>query len=142
MKYVRAGVTWLLQVLLAVVMVGPGSQKFTSPTWERMFRAWGYPDGFYLVIGAVEVVGGIGLLIPKVASYSAMVLAVVMAGAAATHIVNGDRNGVGEIVFMFLLIAIATLRWRDRMRVTPAATPSPVPGAPVARTLRDGVEAP
>ncbi len=57
MKYLKTGGKWLLQVLLAVVMVGPGSQKFTGPTWERMFRTWGYPDGFYLVIGAVEVVG-------------------------------------------------------------------------------------
>lgn len=127
MKYVRTGVTWLLQVLLAVLMAGPGSQKFTGPVWERMFRAWGYPDGFYLVIGAVEVVGGILLLVPRVASYSAMVLAVVMAGAAATHIVHGDRSAVGEIVFMSLLIAIAALRWRDRLRLTPAVTPSTVP---------------
>src|SRR5918995_7020873 len=103
MKYMRTGVTWLLQVLLAVLMAGPGSQKFTSPVWERMFRAWGYPDGFYLLIGAVEVAGGILLLVPRVASYSAMMLAVVMAGAAATHIVHADRNGVGEIVFMSLL---------------------------------------
>jgi uncharacterized membrane protein YphA (DoxX/SURF4 family) len=117
MKYLRIGGTWLLQVALAAVMVGPGSQKFTSPVWERMFRTWGYPDGFYLVIGAVEVVGGIGLLIPKLASVSAMILAVVMAGAAATQIFRGGRNGVGEIVFMLLLLAIAALRWRDRPRI-------------------------
>jgi uncharacterized membrane protein YphA (DoxX/SURF4 family) len=117
MRYLRSGGTWLLQLLLAAVMAGPGSQKFTSPVWERMFRAWGYPDGFYLVIGAVEVVGGIGLLIPKLASASALILAVVMAGAAATQIVRGGRNGVGEIVFMLLLLAIAALRWRDRLRL-------------------------
>ena len=117
MKYVRIGGTWLLQLLLAVLMVGPGSQKFTSPTWERMFRQWGYPDGFYLVIGAVEVAGGIGLLIPKFASASAIVLAVVMAGAAATQIFRGGRDGVGEIVFMSLLLVIAALRWRDRLRI-------------------------
>ena len=55
-KALRAAL-WVLQAVVAVLMVGPGLQKFTSSTWERMFRAWGYPDGFYLVIGAIEVVG-------------------------------------------------------------------------------------
>jgi putative oxidoreductase len=118
MKYLKTGGKWLLQVLLAIVMVGPGTQKFTGPTWERMFRTWGYPDGFYLVIGAVEVVAGIGLLIPRVASASAITLAIVMAGAAATHIIHGDRNGIGELVFMSLLLVVAALRWRDRLRLT------------------------
>jgi putative oxidoreductase len=124
MKYVKTGVTWLLQVLLAVLMAGPGTSKFTGPTWERMFRTWGYPDGFYLVIGAVEVVAGIGLLIPRLTSYSAIVLTIVMIGASATQVLRGSRNGVGELVFAILLILIAVIRWRDRMRVRPAPTPA------------------
>ena len=121
MKYLKTGGTWLLQVLLAILMVGPGSQKFTSPVWERMFRTWRYPDGFYLVIGAVEVVAGIGLLIPRVASASAITLAIVMAGAAATHIIHNDRSPVGEFVFLSLLLVLAVLRWRDRFRLSPKA---------------------
>ena len=117
MKYLKIGATWLLTLLLAVVMVGPGSQKFTGPTWERMFRTWGYPDGFYLVIGAVEVIGGIALLISRLASYSAIMLAIVMIGASATQVLRGGRDGVGEIVFALLLCAIAAIRWRDRLRV-------------------------
>ena len=81
MRSLKIAGTWLLQALLAIVMVGPGYQKFTGPVWERMFRSWGYPDHFYLVIGAVEVIGGLALLIPKFTSYSAIVLAVVMLGA-------------------------------------------------------------
>ena len=104
---------WLLQILLAVLMVGPGTQKFTSPVWQRMFRTWGFPDHFYLVIGAIEVVAGIGLLVPKVASASAITLMVVMAGAAVTQITRGGRNGVGELVFCALLGVIALVRWRD-----------------------------
>ena len=126
MKYLKIGGTWILTILLAVLMVGPGSQKFMGPTWERMFRAWGYPDGFYLVIGAVEVVAGIGLLIPRVASYCAMVLAIVMVAASATHVVHGDRNGVGELVFAALLALIAVLRWRRRLRCG-RSTPVPAP---------------
>ena len=117
MRWVRTGGKWLLQLLLAVVMIGPGSQKFTSPVWERMFRTWGFPNGFYLVIGAIEVVGGVLLLVPKLASYSAMVLALVMIGAAATQITRGGRNGVGELVFAALLGLIAAIRWRDRLRI-------------------------
>lgn len=127
MKVLRTAGTWVLQLLLAVVMVGPGSQKFTSPVWERMFRTWGYPDGFYLVVGGIEVVAGLGLLIPKVASFSAMILAVVMAAAGATQLLRGGRNGVGEFVFMGLLMAIAALRWRDRWRTGSASAPAAAP---------------
>jgi putative oxidoreductase len=128
MKYLKIGGTWILTLLLAVVMIGPGTDKFRGNTWERMFRQWGYPDGFYLVIGAIEVVGGIALLIPRLASYSAIVLSMVMVGAAATQLLRGGRNGVGEFVFASLLAAIAWIRWRDRLqfrgRVTP---PAPAP---------------
>jgi putative oxidoreductase len=117
---------WVLQFLLAVVMVGPGMQKFTSPAWERMFRAWGYPDHFYLVIGAIEVVAGIGLLVPKVATASALALMMVMAGAAVTQITRGGRNGVGELVFVGLLAVIASARWRDAARPTRRAS-APLP---------------
>lgn len=102
---------WILTLPLVLVMVGPGSQKFTSPTWERMFRTWGYPDGFYLVIGAIEVVGGLALLVPRLASAAAIVLAVVMVGAAVTQITVGGRNGVGELVFATLLCVVAYGRW-------------------------------
>ena len=125
MRFLVTGGKWLLAVLLAVLMVGPGSQKFTSPVWERMFRAWGYPDGVYLVIGAIEVVAGIGLLIPKLTSASALLLAVVMAGAAATQILRGGRNGIGEIVFMLLLLGLAAVRWRDRFWAAKPANIAP-----------------
>ena len=126
MKYLKIGGTWILTLLLAVVMVGPGSQKFTSPTWERMFRTWGYPDGFYLVIGAIEVAGGVGLLVPRLASYCAITLSIVMLGASATQVLRGGRNGVGEIVFALLLAALAWIRWRDRLRIAKPATVTPL----------------
>lgn len=111
MARVKLVALWIVSILLAVVMVGPGSQKFTSPTWERMFRAWGYPDNFYLLIGALEVVGGIGLLIPKTASASGIVLSIVMIGAGITQRLHGGRSGVGEFVFAALLLVIAYARW-------------------------------
>lgn len=128
MKYLKVGGRWVLTILLAVLMAGPGTSKFTGDTWERMFRRWGYPDGFYLVIGAVEVIGGVALLIPRTASYSAIILAIVMLGAAATQVLRGGRNGVGELVFAALLTLLAVIRWRDRLRFAKrVAGPAPAP---------------
>lgn len=107
---------WILQGLMAVVMVGPGVQKFTSPVWRRMFQVWGYPDGFYLVIGAIEVVAGVLLLVPRVASAAALVLIAVMIGAAVTQMTHG-RNGVGELVFITVLAIIAYARWPGVLRL-------------------------
>jgi len=110
MARIKTVALWLISGLMALVMIGPGMRKFTSPTWERMFRVWGYPEHFYLVIGAVEVLAGIGLLIPKVAAPSAAVLAIVMIGAALTQILRGGRSGVGEIVLAVILGVIAYAR--------------------------------
>jgi len=117
MHYLKVGGTWLLQLALAVLMAGPGMSKFTSANWERMFRRWGYPDGFYLVVGAIEVIAGAGLLIPRFTSYCAMLLSGVMLAAAVTHIRSGTRNGIAEIALAMLLAMLAWIRWRGRMRL-------------------------
>ena len=109
----RAGTVllWVLTAFQALVMTGSGIQKFTSPAWERRFHVWGYPDHFYLVIGAIEAVCGLGLLVPRLASACGLTLAVVMLGAAVTQITQGGRNGVGELVFTTMLLVIAYVRW-------------------------------
>jgi uncharacterized membrane protein YphA (DoxX/SURF4 family) len=111
MKYLKQIVIWLFQILLAAAMTGTGIDKFTSPAWERMFRRWGYPDHFYLVVGAVEVIAGLALLVPRTASAGSLVLIPVMTAAAITQIARGGRNGVGEIVFAVVLTIIAWARW-------------------------------
>jgi len=110
MKRVGSVMLWVVTLLAATVMVGPGLQKFTGATWQRMFRVWGYPEHFYLVVGAIEVLGGIGLLVPRLASACAVLLMMVMAGAAATHLLHG-QNPVGDCVFMAMLGIVALARW-------------------------------
>ena len=48
-------------------------------------RALGYPDHFYLIVGAVEVAAGLALLVPQLASPASLVLIVIMIGAGATR---------------------------------------------------------
>ena len=115
-------IVWVVQAGMAVAMVGPGVQKFTGHMWRRMFDVWGYPDGFYLVIGTVEVCAGIALLVPRLATTAALLLMVVMVGAGITQLTHG-RDGIGEGVFLCALAVIAYARWpgilRGRVRATP-----------------------
>src|SRR5262245_41281076 len=105
---------WTLQILLGVVFVLLGAGKFGDPTWARRFAAWGYPPGFYMVIGALEALGGLAVLIPAAASYGAALLGAIMIGAAATHLLHGEFPRIPPpLVYLALLTVVGLLR-RDR----------------------------
>lgn len=101
---------WILQVLLGLEFILAGQAKFTSgEIWNNSFDKWGYPDGFAQVIGVLELLLAIVLFIPKLASYGAAVLAVIMLSAGITHFTNGE-NGIGPLVIMGLLVWLGYLR--------------------------------
>src|SRR6185503_11769919 len=104
---------WLLTAVEALGMLGPGMQKFREVHWERMFVAWGYPAGFSYVIGAVEIAGAICLFIPRLASYTAILLAVVMVCAATTLLLHpGFMGWRTPVVHVVLLSVLAAARWK------------------------------
>lgn len=106
---------WLCQAALALMFVFAGAAKFASPAWPRMFARWGYPDHFYIVIGVVEVAAGVALLVPRAAAPAAIMLIVIMIGAALTHIVHAELQRLPQIVVMsVLLVIVAFGRWSDR----------------------------
>ena len=109
---VKSVIAWGLQILLAVFYVLAASGKLIGrPQVIERFRGWGFPDGFYLVIGVLELLGVIGLLIPRVAGYAACGLIVIMIGAALTHLINGEGLQVlRPLVCILLLAAIVYLR--------------------------------
>ncbi len=88
-------VTWVLQVLMGLEFILAGQAKFTrSDVWAREFNQWGFPDNFYLVIGALELIGAILIFIPKFASKAALGLGVIMIGAAITHAIHGETSRI------------------------------------------------
>jgi putative oxidoreductase len=107
-KAVRIGL-WICQAALAVMFLFVGAAKFTSPLWARMFARWGYPDHFYLVIGAVEVAAGLALLVPRLAASAAAVLLVVMVGAGATHVIHDEQRRLPQIVVTSLMLGAVAL---------------------------------
>ena len=108
---------WALQILVAALFVVIGIAKFGDPAWARNFARWGYPSGFYMVIGALEMIGGVCLLVPRITTYAAALLGVIMIGASATHLLHSEMHRVaGPLVYLAVLAVIGIARVRVAVR--------------------------
>jgi uncharacterized membrane protein YphA (DoxX/SURF4 family) len=111
MRIAKIAATWILQILLGVLFVVLGAAKFGDSSWVRKFAEWGYPSGFYMVVGVLEIAGGLMVLVPRVASYGSLVIMTVMIGATVTHLTHGEMQRVnGPIMFLLLAAAVGWLR--------------------------------
>ena len=103
--------TLVLSGLLAVLYVGAGVPKVVGvESAVTGFQSMGYPAWFRVVIGVIEIGGGVALLIPRLAFYAAGALGVVMIGAAYTLVVHGEPGIAIPIVCLLLLATLAYLR--------------------------------
>ncbi len=77
---------WVLCLLLAFVFLMAGGMKLLSkPLMVREFEQVGLGQWFRYFTGSLEVTGAVGLLIPKLSRWAALLLAVVMVGAIMAH---------------------------------------------------------
>ncbi len=108
-------ITWLLQILLAVAFIGAGFMKLTTARqrlMERMEWVRTMSATTVKVIGGLELLGGIGLLLPSLigiapwlAPTAAICLAVVMALAIGTHLrLHEPSQALPAIVLLALLL--------------------------------------
>ena len=105
-------ITWFFQILMGLEFILAGQAKFTRPdAWIKQFSNWGYPDHFYLLIGALELIGAIFIFIPKFASRAALGLGIIMLGATVTHAVHGEWSRViVTLILAGILSAVYLLR--------------------------------
>jgi putative oxidoreductase len=126
---------WIVNILAAAAFVAIGLAKFGSPEWAIKFERWGYPDGFYMVIGALELAGGVLLLVPRVSSYAAALLGAILLGAAATHAFHAEAARVAPpLMWLAVTTLIGVARRRRAWR--PAIPTASVP--PGRRNLSAG----
>ena len=111
--WVASGLLFLLYVVLA------SPPKLTGdPQAVEGFIKYGYNDGFRVFIGTCELLGGIGLLIPRFSFWAATGLSIIMLGAAYTHISHGELvQSSGAWIALALLGVILSVR-RDQARLT------------------------
>ena len=105
---------WVAQVLLAVAFLGAGATKLSQPK-EKLAKnmAWveDFSQGTVRLIGALEVVGAIGLVLPALTRIllwltplAALGLVLLMIGAALTHL---RRTEYGNIAMNAVLLVLA-----------------------------------
>ena len=75
---------WIVSILLGLFFTAAGLAKFISPALADQFAHWGFANWFRVVIGILEMSGGLMLLAPRLAWRGALVLGLVMLGAAIT----------------------------------------------------------
>jgi uncharacterized membrane protein YphA (DoxX/SURF4 family) len=115
---------WILTGVLAVVFLGAGLAKLTTPHNKltanpQMAWATDFSAAQVRGIGAVEVLGAVGLVLPwlldvapVLSAVAALGLAGVMVGAALTHRRRGEgQQVVVTLVLATLAVVVAVLRF-------------------------------
>jgi uncharacterized membrane protein YphA (DoxX/SURF4 family) len=110
---------WVLQVLLAMLFMFAGVMKFVMPV-EEMTKQIALPGWFLHFIGAAEILGAIGLLLPGIlrirtglTPLAAGALGIIMIGATSVNLKIGQSGAaLMTLVFGLLLILVAYNRWR------------------------------
>jgi len=113
---------WVLQWILAVAFVVSGAMKVVQPAAklaEKMDWVPTVKPATVKIVGAVEVLGGLGLVLPMLTGIAtiltpiaAMALALVMLLAAIKHFQMNDAKGsVPSLVLMVLSIVVAVGRF-------------------------------
>ena len=78
---------WVLQVLVAFQLAGGGLLKLSGdPAMVEMFAAIGVGQWFRVVVGALELAGALGLLIPRLAGLAALGMSGLLVGATAANL--------------------------------------------------------
>ena len=103
---------WVVQFLIAALFILQGVAKLSDGGgWVERFAEWGYPDGFVVVVGVVELIAAVGVLIPATAVVGAVLLIIIMAGAAFTHLTHGEIQVITNIVVIVLCLLVVKGRW-------------------------------
>ncbi len=114
---------WIIAGLLAAAFAGAGLMKLAQPKAKLAAAGMGwtedFTDGQVKGIGAVEVLGAVGLVLPAalgiaevLTPLAALGLALTMVGAAITHLRRGEGSMVPvNVVLGGLALFVAVMRF-------------------------------
>jgi len=124
---VKSVFVWIAQILVGLLFVIVALPKLQAhPGLVERFYEWGFPAAKQMVVltGILELVGGIGFLIPKTNRYGGALLCMVMAGAFLTHLLHGEWS---RLIITSSLAGILIFVIMNRRQNTPVQEGSPTP---------------
>ena len=114
---------WVLQVLLALAFLAHGLMLLFPPPSIAPLLIQSFPRWFWVFLGAAEVVAAIGLTLPgitriqpRLVSWAAAGVMVVMISATVFHLMRGE---ISSAITTIVLLVMATYVAYMRARVLP-----------------------
>jgi putative oxidoreductase len=105
---------WTLQIASAVLFLFSGTLKLSgAPMMVQMFGAIGLGQWFRYFTGGLEVISAVLLLVPSLARFGALAMAVTMVGAILTHLFIIGGNPAVPIALLAATTTVAWVRSRD-----------------------------
>ena len=103
----RPGVLWSLSGLVALTFFAAGAGKVgaVKPSPEN-FARWGLSPTIMRAVGVAEILGAIGLLIPRAAPFAAVGLCLLMLGALRTGVVHKEPLHIALPAVLVALLAL------------------------------------
>ncbi len=103
---------WMLQALLALQFAMAGLVKVLGdPSMVEMFATIGIGQWFRYVVGALELAGAVGVLIPRLSGLAALGLVCLMVGATLTNLFVLGASPLLTIVLLLVGALVAWGRW-------------------------------
>jgi len=110
---------WVVQVLLAAAFLVSGATKLSQPK-EKLVKNMAWVEDFsqptVRIIGALEVLGAIGVVLPALTGIlpwltplAALGLVLLMAGAVYTHLRREEGSAVVPPAVLLLLAALVAV---------------------------------
>ncbi|MFL6075995.1 MAG: DoxX family protein [Mycobacteriales bacterium] len=106
---------WTGQALLALAFVGAGWPKVSGdPAMVDMFARIGAGQWLRYLVGALELAGAVGLLVPRLRGLAALGLSALLVGATVTNVAVLHESPVIPLCFLLFSAAIAAARLMRR----------------------------
>lgn len=95
---------WVSAIVAAAASAKTGVELL-SGAGIGQFEKWGYAPSFSITIGVLQLVGAIGLLVPRSSALAALGLIVILFGAVGIQALEGDYLAAIAPMLMIGLLA-------------------------------------